>query len=227
MQYDINGFVKKLRDIMYLLFPEENEDLKLAKHSTRPWHIKDIAFKRLPVKADTDGNIVTFDIGSTYAEEYYPYYHILQQAPVIRKRNKGDEKTMGSQAKITKNANRDYEKVAWNGKTFTKEYSKNVRGSRKSVVDNSTRYMYFGGQKIKINRSANSYENIHYQYIDNMLHVIAPEIANYFGLKLARVQNTGNEEEYGMQEESTYTTDIYETLESHNLGDEDYEDYGY
>ena len=230
MEYTINGFVNKLRDMMYQLFPSESETLKMAKHSTRPLHIKDIAFMYLPINASIDGNTITFDIGSTYAEEYYPYYHILQDAPVIRKRNKGDEKTRGSQAKVSNLGKRDYGRVDFNGKTFTREYEKNVRGKRESVVNKSTQYIYMGGQKIKINRSANSYKNIHYHYIDNMLNVIAPEIANYFGLKLKRVSDSGLKEEYDLQSEEDKLgyktapweeeTSIADIVASHDIGDE-------
>ena len=35
--------------------------------------------------------MLIFDIGNEYAEREYPYYHILEDAPVIRKKGKGTE----------------------------------------------------------------------------------------------------------------------------------------
>ena len=54
------------------------------------------------------GNMYIFEIGNDYAEENYPYYHILEDAEVIRKRGRGTSKSKGSQAQIEKLSQRDY-----------------------------------------------------------------------------------------------------------------------
>ena len=199
-EFTIDSFTSVLREKMYQLFPYENDEINKKKHKGREGHIRDIAFYNLPV-IGVD-NVREFNIGSDFAEEKYPYYHILQQAPVIRKAGRGTKKSKGSQAAIQELSNRDYERVNWNGKTYTKEYSKNVRGSRNKVIKNATYIKRnAGGQIMKVNRQANSYVNIHYQYIDKMLDTIAPLIASEFGMTLKRKVNTGLQEEYEWQNE--------------------------
>lgn len=213
MEYTITEFVDKLREYIHELFPCEKDDkddvLKIKKHPNRPFHIKDIAFMWLPTSSSDGGNTITFDIGSEYAEEYYPYYHILQDAPVIRKRNRGTEKSKGSQAKIENLSQRDYGRIRFNGKSYSREYTKNVRGERSNIVKKSTRYVFDTktNSMVKINTSSNSYENVHYHYIDKILDYCVPIIANYFGMKLGKKIDTGLEEEYSEQ----YKQDRIET----------------
>ena len=211
-EFTIDSFVASLREKMYQLFPYENDEINRVKHKNRPEHIRDIAFNNLPVMGE--GDVREFNIGSEQAEEKYPYYHILQQAPVIRKRDRGTKKSKGSQAEVKNLGQRDYERIKWDGKTFKKEYTKNVRGSRNSVVQNSTRYIYMGGSKIQINRQANSYVNIHYQYIDQMLDVIAPMIASEFGMTFKRKVNTGLQEEYQWQndQDNNWFFDMFDSF---------------
>lgn len=150
-----------------------------------------------------------FDLGNDLMEANFPYYHILQQAPIIRKRGKATEKTKGSQGKVKDLSKRDYERVHWNGKTFTKEYSKNVRGSR----INYSKVMFYAGNGY-VNSTAKQYLNVHYEYIDKICDEIAPKLAEMFGMKLMRKKDTGLGEEYGLQDESQYTTDILDIFES-------------
>lgn len=224
MEYTITEFVDVLREYIYGLFPYESDSLKLRKHKNRPLHIRDIAFMWLPTSSSDGGNTITFDIGNEYAEENYPYYHILQDAPVIRKRNRGTEKSKGTQAKIENLSQRDYGRIRFNGKSYSREYAKNVRGSRKIVVEKSTRYAYDSKTNsiVKINTSANSYENVHYHYIDKILDYCVPFIADYFGMKLGRKIDTGLEEEYSEQYKQdrleihtgNWDLDIFETMTS-------------
>lgn len=199
MEYTITDFVENLRTYLYGFFPYESDEQAIRKHPKRPLHIRDIAFMYLPTSTSGGGNTITFDIGSEYAEENYPYYHILQDAQYIHKRNRGTEKSLGSQAKITNLSKRDYGRVRFNGKTYSKEYDKNIRGERNKVVSNSTKYVYSNGKLMKVNLEANSYVNIHYHYIDKILDYCVPFLAEYYGMKLARKQNTGLEEEYNAQ----------------------------
>lgn len=202
MEYSLDLFVNRLRELMYQQFPFEDESENLKRHRNRPDHIRDVAFARNQT-VYIDDNQRMFDIGNANAEEKYPYYHILENAPFIRKRGKGTDKTRGSQAKVEKLSARDYEIVSFNGKSYTKEYSRNVRGKRAELTRfNADRHITIGGQEYRINRSANYYENIHYQYIENMLNSnIVDTLAAEFSMKRGRTQSTGLEEEYKMQEE--------------------------
>ena len=215
MEYTIDGFVESLRQYMYSMFPYESDELNEKKHPNRKGHIRDVAFMNLPITVNMDQRL--FDIGSYMSEATHPYYHILQQAPTIRKRNKGTKKSKGSQAYIENLGTRDYERVKWNGKTYSKEYSKNIRGARKSVVDNATRYYTENGQTMVVNKDANAYVNIHYQYIDKMLEVIAPILADEYGMKLKSARNTDLGEEYELQQNQ----DIEEMLDILNSFDEE------
>lgn len=204
MEYDILSFVSKLKDYFANsdLFPYMQgeylsgygvmQDSK-AKHPNRnPPHLKDMTIQCIAQTTQfIDDNVVMFELGNEKMEKYYPYYHILQDAPVIRKKNKGTEKTRGSQAKIKDLGKRDYGIVEWNGKTFTKEYTRNVRGKRfpKNV-------MIYGGNFV-INRNAPAYQNIHYHYIDKVIDEdVIGKLSSEFGLKPLRKQDSGLGEEY-------------------------------
>ena len=199
VEFNLQEFVSLVREYLYGFFPYEDDATVEKKHAKRPLHIRDIAFMYLPVNMSGE-NAMTFDIGSDYAEEQYPYYHILQDAQIIHKRNKGTARSKGSQAQISKVSSRDYGRVRFNGKTYSREYAKNVRGERAKIVDKSTRYTFKNGEKVKINGDATTYVNVHYKYIDKILDYSLPFIADYFGMKLKRKQDTGLSEEYNSQQ---------------------------
>ena len=196
MEYNLDAFFNSLISYMAVAFPYmQDEEKDRAKHPNRnPLHLKDAVFDTL-VPYHTPNNI-TFDIGSDTLESNHPYYHILQDAQVIRKRGKGTDKSRGSQAKVENVGSRDYARVEWNGKTFTKEYSKNVRGSR-SLLGKASKWE--NGKFI--NREANYYANTYYKYLDNMLdNGIVDMLAQEFGLKRMRKVDTGLGEEMALQE---------------------------
>ena len=58
--------------------------------------------------------------------------------------------------------------------------------------------MNFDG--IKLNEGANQYLNMHYKYIDTILDDIMPIIANEYGLKMKRKQDSGLIDEFADQE---------------------------
>ena len=196
MEYNLDAFFNSLISYMAVAFPYmQDEEKDRAKHPNRnPLHLKDAVFDTLvPYHAP---NNITFDIGSETLESNHPYYHILQDAQVIRKRNKGTDKSRGSQAKVENVGSRDYGRIEWNGKTFTKEYSRNVRGSR-SLLGKASKWE--NGKFI--NREANYYANTHYKYLDNMLdNGIVDMLAQEFGLKKMRKVDTGLGEEMALQE---------------------------
>ena len=83
MEFTLADFTNRIHQVLYDNFPYENDIIDIKKHKNRPLHIRDIA---LMPPMENDGALV-FEIGSEYAEENYPYYHILENAPFIRKRN--------------------------------------------------------------------------------------------------------------------------------------------
>lgn len=202
MEFDITSFTKRIRELMYEQFPFENEDINQKKHAKRPEHIKDVAFKNNETMR-LDDNTLVFEIGNPYAEEKYPYYHILEDAPAIRKRDRGTARTKGSQDKVAvAGGKRDYGRIDFNGKTFSKEYSRNVRGERNRRSNVSRWARDYMGRDYYINRDANAYENVHYQYIEKMLNTnILDTVALEFGLKRGRTQSTGLGEEYQAQQD--------------------------
>lgn len=213
LEYNLQDFVDTLREYLYGLFPYENDEINEKKHPNRPLHIRDIAFMWLPT-TNSGSKMITFDIGSDYAEQYYPYYHILQDAQVIRKRGRGTEKSKGSQALISDLGKRDYGRIDFNGKTYTKEYARNVRGERKRIIEKSTRYTYSNGERVKINASANYYQNVHYRYIDKILDYSVPFIAQAYGLKALRKQDTGLELEFQEQQQQDQQDTILNAMYS-------------
>lgn len=203
MEYNLDAFFNSLISYMAVAFPYmQDEDKDRAKHPKRnPLHLKDAIFNSL--QANHTINTITFDIGNENLEITHPYYHILEQAQVIRKRGKGTTKSRGSQAKVQNVGSRDYDRVNWNGKTFTKEYRRNVRGSR-SLIGKASRWE---DDKF-INREANYYANVHYRYIENILESgILDMLATEFGMRRMRTQNLGLVEEMALQESIEQGTD--------------------
>lgn len=203
MDFNISEFTERLRELMYNHFPalvdRGRNPSGSFKHGNYNEQIKDVAFKRNPT-ITADENTLIFDIGNEYAEEHYPYYHILEDSPYIRKRYQGTEKTKGSQAKVEKLSERNYSFPTWNGKTFTQEYKRNVRGQRNRIGKVSHWATDYAGNKIFINRDSSSYLNEHYQYIEKMLNgIVLDQLALEFNLKRARTENTGLAEELAME----------------------------
>lgn len=211
MDFDINSFANRIIDLFTSSkqMPDMGGDYldrfgriqsDESKHKNRPMPRdlrSQIKNSLIETKMNVD-NVATMDIGTENMETSFPYYHILQQAPRIKKGNKGTKKTKGSQASVFPVGKRDYEKVNlnFNGKTFTKEYSRNVRGKRMNL----DKVSYWSGMKTSSgdfrNQAQNQYLNIHYQYIDKICDEIAPLLANEFGMKLARKQDSGLGDEY-------------------------------
>ena len=212
MPFDILTFTNRLKELFTEspLFPNapeyyENEwgnrQLNSEKHKGRqPLKLKTAVIQCIADTTMKEQDTITFDIGSESLERMHPYYHILEDTPVIRKRNKGTGKSLGSQAKVEDVGKRDYGRVSFNGKTFSKEYSRNVRGKRNrlDIVDH---YMTDSRGNVKrVNRESNSYQNVHYRYIERILDSgILDTIAQEQDLKLMRKSNTGLAEEYLMQ----------------------------
>ena len=216
MEYSISSFTQEILKAMQnsTLFPfMYDEEVDRKKHSKRsPLHLREALFTNVAPLPSGD-NALMFDLGSEQLELSHPYYHILQQAKYIRKRGRATEKTKGSQAKVEA-GKRDYEKVSFNGKTYSKEYERNVRGKRDRLSQASYWATDYKGDKYFINRDANQYLNIHYQYFDRILDMEMPKIADMFGMKLGRKQNSGLGDDYNVQEDMNYGNQLMEILNS-------------
>ena len=218
MEFNIDSFLERLFEMIKENVPYERAQNYANKHSKRNGarlrDLFDLGKQTITVNINTR----TVDVGGPMAEAIIPHYHILQQAEIIRKRGKGTTTSKGSQDKVSNVLMRDYEKVSFNGKTYSKEYSKNVRGQRsKAKLLLEPKLMYRNGEYVaKVNNRA--YINTHYQYIDRTLDVIVPFLADDFGLKVMRKKDTGLEEEYNLQtemenEEKFSVLDMLESFE--------------
>ena len=206
MEFTLRGFTDSIRQNLYDNFPYESDEMAIAKHKKRPLHIRDIAFMYLPIT--TNGNSIMFEIGSDYSEEYYPYYHILEDAQVIRKRGRGTKGSRGSQAEIKDIGKRDYGHINFNGKTYSREYRKNVRGERSRLGSATKIVVGTDGKSYRVNPNAAYYQNKHYHYIERILDMVLPWIAQEYGLKMGRTQITDLADEYIGQEKESRIMDI-------------------
>lgn len=223
MEFSLGSFVDTLRQVIYDNFPTAKSLTNPSgseKHPNRSGHAKDVVFMNLnPIHTlDT----ITFDIGSNAGEELYPHYHILEDSEIIHKKGKGTQSSKGSQDKISDKRARDYGIVKWNGKTYTQEYKKNVRGARSKRGGASANGYLVDSEgvvyKVRLNPQANFYENIYYKYIERAIDVAIPILCSTYGLKSRRTQNSGLSEEYALQENASagldYTGNIIDILDS-------------
>lgn len=212
-EFNLESFTNAIRQNLYDNFPKESDFLKDRKHKDRPLHIRDIAFGYLP-NIYSNENTIYFDIGDEYSEEYYPYYHILEDADVIRKRGKGTKTSKGSQDQITQLGKRDYGRISFNGKTYSREYRKNVRGERSKISKSTYNIVGSDGRVWKVNKDANYYKNIHYHYIERILDSALPWIAQSFNLKMRRTELTDLSSEFQEQSEQDMTSKIMNIIDS-------------
>lgn len=208
MEYDLISFTNRLIELfvsskqmpnmngVYVnKYGHSQKDSTKHKNRPQPRDLKSqITNCMISTKTGTE-NMRTFDIGNEQMERDFPYYHILQQAPVIHKKDKGTTQSKGSQMFEKDVSKRDYELVHWNGKTFTKEYQKNVRGKRLNL-DKVTRRE---GNTF-YNVESKQYLNVHYRYIDRICDEIVPVIASEFGMKTSRKKDSGLIDEFAEQQ---------------------------
>lgn len=174
-----------------------------SKHPNRhPVHLQEVARQCVENTTTISGDTATFDYGNVVMETNYPHYHILEDTQIIRKRYRATKKSLGSEKYVPIAGKRDYGKVHWNGKTFTKEYSRNVRGSRNRMQSVSHWGLNEDLQHEFQNKDSNAYYNVHYKYIENILDQdVVYKLTSYFGLKLKRKQDSGLIDEFAMQED--------------------------
>lgn len=211
MEYDLGTFTRTLKELLYneMPFDRDNEH----PHANRNFHMRDLALGQnnvIPVGL----NSMYFEIGNDIAEEKAPYYHILEDAQVIRKAGFGTKKSKGSQAFVQDKSKRDYGQATFTITNNSKgrrinpyyEYRRNVRGKR-SLVEKSTHRVYDeNGKLTKVNRDSKYYFNIHYNYIERNLEWLTKLLADEFGMQLKRVK-TDFTEEYAEQNDKKYMLD--------------------
>ena len=211
MEYDLGTFTRTLKELLYneMPFDRDNEH----PHANRNFHMRDLALGQnnvIPVGL----NSMYFEIGNDIAEEKAPYYHILEDAQVIRKAGYGTKKSKGSQAFIQDKGKRDYGQATFTITNNSKgrrinpyyEYRRNVRGKR-SLVEKSTHRVYDeNGKLTKVNRESKYYFNIHYNYIERNLEWLTKLLADEFNMKLKRVKMDYTEE-YTEENDKKYMLD--------------------
>ena len=211
MEYDLGTFTRTLKELLYneMPFDRDNEH----PHANRNFHMRDLALGQnnvIPVGL----NSMYFEIGNDIAEEKAPYYHILEDAQVIRKAGFGTKKSKGSQAFVQDKSKRDYGQATFTITNNSKgrrinpyyEYRRNVRGKR-SLIEKSTHRVYDeNGKLTKVKRDSKYYFNIHYNYIERNLEWLTKLLANEFGMQLKRVK-TDFTEEYAEQNDKKYMLD--------------------
>lgn len=211
MEYDLGTFTRTLKELLYneMPFDRDNEH----PHANRNFHMRDLALGQnnvIPVGL----NSMYFEIGNDIAEEKAPYYHILEDAQVIRKAGFGTKKSKGSQAFVQDKSKRDYGQATFTITNNSKgrrinpyyEYRRNVRGKR-SLVEKSTHRVYDeNGKLTKVNRDSKYYFNIHYNYIERNLEWLTKLLADEFDMKIKRVK-TDFTEEYAEQNDKKYMLD--------------------
>ena len=209
-EFDLTSFTNSIRQNLYDNMPYESDDVVLLKHAKRPGHIRDIALGLPYMKID---QTMVFELGNEYAEQYYPYYHILEDAQVIKKRGKGTKQSKGSQAYVQELSKRDYGRINFNGKTFTQEYKKNVRGSRSRLGTATKVVVGSDGKAYRVNPNATYYQNKHYQYIERTLNAVLPWIAEEHGLRMGRTQIGSLESDYETQSMDNTIMNIMSSFE--------------
>lgn len=198
MEYSIDNFTRTLKTLLYDSMPLSSEEEHAKKHANRNWHMRDLALgNNIVVPLGTDSEY--FEIGNDESEEKAPYYHILQDAQVIRKAGRGTEKTRGSQAYVKDAKKRDYGQASYTISTdkrgYTRinpyyEYRRNVRGKRSLIGKASQKVFSIEKNKmVTINRESKYYVNVHFDYIGRNLETIVMTLAKEFGLQLSKVSN--------------------------------------
>ena len=205
-EFTLDAFYNSLISYLANNFPYMiDEEVDKKKHPKRnPLHLQDAVFNNLPNIVMNDQ--IIFDIGNPDLERTHPYYHILEDSEVIYKADRGTKTSKGSQDKVSDKGARDYGIVKWNGKTFSQEYKKNVRGARSKAQKATKRAFVVDSYgevfRTTINKNAKYYLNIHYHYIEKAIDLAIPSLCAQFGLKSLRVKDTRLSDEYQMDQDT-------------------------
>jgi len=197
------------------MFPYD-EGKRYWRSPAKP-HMKDIAFQQNPM-VQVSPDSWYFEIGNEEAEANAPQYHILENAKIIRRPNRGTKKTRGSQDNIRETRQRDYNAYVLRPRTQSKgdkygtyeliqEYrqnqSRNFWGTAAKAREYSERVKYHH------TNNRNYRENEHWRYMERILNVALPFIADTINAKLVATTSIIDTGELG-------STPIYELLNSKN-----------
>lgn len=165
------------------LFPfSDRKNYPLSK-ITKP-HMKTSALKNNPIII-VSPEVEYFEIGNEYAEKTNPYYHILEDAKVIRNPNKGTPQSLGTQRSVKQVGKRDYGKVTYiksGGKTRVGQEYRTAYKNRSNIWNvNTTLYLKRFNMR---NEKRNYRYNIHFGYIERILEEITPTIAEQINARL-------------------------------------------
>lgn len=204
VEFDLGRFGKELQERLSWAIPyPPNEDRDEQKHKNRnPRHLQDeVRQEFLSNYEILNANQQAFNLGSERLEIIYPHYHILEDAEVIHKKDRGTKSSKGSQASMSAK-DRDYgtlvmkynkNKGKWN---MSQEYRKNVRGKRSALKKATVKVVKDNGvveerEIVAGNKSATAYPNVHYHYIEKALdNGIVMSLATIFNLQVKRKKIT-------------------------------------
>lgn len=187
------GYAKFIADMLKMGFetsPIFPYDESKRWRSPKAQHIRDIALKQNQV-IQVSPDSWYFDIGSEEAEAAEPHYHILENAKIIRRPQKGTKKTRGSQANIADKGKRDYNAYVLRQRTQSKssrdggileliqEYRQNQSRNFWGTAAKAREY----NERVKYHHiyHRNYVENRHWQYMERILETLVPEVAKAIG----------------------------------------------
>jgi hypothetical protein len=134
-----------------------------------------------------------FEIGNEDGQGRAPQYFILENAKVIRRPNKGTDKSKGTQANVTDLSKRDYNSTITRQRTQSKsgrysqletiqEYRQNMDRNFMGRASKAREY----AERVKHHNiyNRNYRYNTHWQYIERILAQLVPQIASNIGARL-------------------------------------------
>ena len=167
------------------LFPY---DRTTPQDERRKPHMLDMALKH-NVTYILSPELHYFELGNGRAETVTPHYHILEDAKIIRNPGRGTKKSKGSQASIGRKSQRDYGLVTYRtttkGNQLIQEYRQNMTRNYDGQIGARTQPREYRKRKQVSNLNKRNYrENIHYQYIEKILHYVTQGLAVELEAKL-------------------------------------------
>ena len=157
-------------------------DRKLHPTKKNKPHMRNIAFDKNPIIV-VSPKLQYFELGNEYAEEKAPYYHILEDAKIIRNPYQSTPQSRGSQAGVRPKAKRDYSVGTINAEgVITPEYRGSFSSGKRSYMQTYMKLVDKNYEK-RFERSKFRY-NVHYAYIERILENILPNVARLSGLSL-------------------------------------------
>lgn len=147
------------------------EALKLALETKAPkktGKLIQTAIKKNRIYTNTMTRTSRFKIGNRIAEEKAPHYHILEDAKRIHYPYKGTKQSKGKQDLVKNLRDRDY-----SGDTYRREprFKRYIKG--KTIIYHDPKQY-----------EEDTYENIHYHYIEKIIGETCRDFAKEHNMKL-------------------------------------------